>query len=464
MNEIKGKYTTAYLTLDNFEFELIKQVYNMVNHTAFDKKIVIMIDGHKGASSPIGFTMPMSKKIIPQVISVDIGCGVLSAKIGNKINVPFEILEKEVRKYIPMGFNVNETKTRPGHMPDFSFEKQFPWDDVNDTLNKFFTEYNQKFGYDFKPPIFDYRYFIERYNKEMKFNVKRVMNAISSMGGNNHFIEFGKSKKTGEYWVTVHTGSRNFGKLVCDYHTDVAKRELKYKRKVILNNAIEDIIKNSKDKTKIPFLIKKEKEKLGIDFNVSLKGLEYLEGDAACEYLTDMVFAQKYASFNRHQIIRIIFELLGDVKIKDEIESIHNYIDFKDFIIRKGAIRSYVGEKMVIPLTMEDGVVVCEGKSNPEWNNSCNHGSGRICSRSKSKELFSVEEYKKRMKNVYTTSISEKTIDESPMSYKNTNMILKEMEATATILDSIVPIINIKNKGEKPDWKNRNLKRKTEKR
>lgn len=173
-----------------------------------------------------------------------------------------------------------------------------------------------------------------------------------------------------------------------------------------------------------------------------------------------MVIAQVYASFNRRHMMEIVCEVLGVTKNGDTIESIHNYIDFKDFVIRKGAIRSYAGEKILIPFNMRDGILLCEGKSNVEWNCTSPHGAGRIMSRAKAKELLSLEHYERQMKGIYSSSINKGTLDESPSSYKDSAMIEAAIEPTATVLDKIVPILNIKAKNSGPSFKERKEEKK----
>ena len=444
MYYIKGKYTNALMTLDNFEEALVNQVYTMINHVAFDKPIAIMIDGHAGKGSCVGFTMPLSNKIVPSTIGVDGSCGLTSVNFG-KITLPnLEELEKEIREYVPTGMRVRENNKRNGKLPDFSFEKQFPWKKANDLLKSFSVAYNKKFNTSYTIPEFDYNWFIKTC-KRVNMDAKRAEMSISSMGSGNHFQSIDKSDKTNEIWFTVHTGSRNFGKCVCVYHEELAKKELENKRSVILRDKIEEIKKTTEDKTKIQSLIVLTKKELGLASDVSLSGMEYLEGQNAFNYFIDMIFINTYASFNRQCIVETVCEILNKKPI-ETIETVHNYIDFRDFIIRKGAIRSYIGEKMVIPLNMKDGILICEGKTNSDWNFSAPHGAGRKMSRSQSRKVIDFEKYKEQMIGICTTSVCESTIDEAPDNYKDSKMIEEMIEPTAIIIDRLRPILNIKAK------------------
>ena len=289
----------------------------------------------------------------------------------------------------------------------------------------------------------------------MVLKPNRAELSIGTLGSGNHFVEASKSDSCEDFWITIHSGSRNFGKMICEYHQEKAKNILDKKRNEGLRDKIEEITSNTSDKTKIPFLINEAKKELGLDFDFDVKGMEFLEGNDAFEYLIDMVVAQKYAQFNRKMMLNIICGILNVTKPKEIIESTHNYIDFRDFIIRKGAIRSYIGEKMIIPFNMRDGILVCEGKSNSEWNNSAPHGAGRIMSRTKAKESIDIDLFKKQMEGIYSTSVCKGTLDEAPDAYKDSKMIELAIEPTATIIDKLKPLLNIKDKNSGPSFKER---------
>jgi RNA-splicing ligase RtcB len=454
MIEIKGRYTNAFLTIEELEQEVINQVYRMANHIAFDKRIVVMPDGHAGKGSCIGFTMPMSRMIIPNVVSVDIGCGMLSANIGNKLTITLKELDDRIRRDVPMGINTHENAFRINSNERFSFEKCFSWEELNNELLAFVRAYNAKFGTNFTYSKYSYKDF-SALCKKIGMKENRAELSIGTLGGGNHMIEVGRSEKTSNIWITIHSGSRNFGKMICEYHQEKAKKILDKNRNEVLKERIEEILKNTVDKTQIPSLMAEAKKELGLDFDFDIKGMEFLEGGAAFEYLIDMVVAQKYAQLNRKMMLTIICNILGEIKPIDVIESVHNFIDFRDFIIRKGAIRSYIGERMIIPLNMRDGVLVCEGKSNEDWNNSAPHGAGRLMSRGKAKESIDLDKFKKQMEGIYSTSVCKGTLDEAPDAYKDSKMIEAAIEPTATILDKLKPLLNIKDKNSGPTFKER---------
>lgn len=260
----------------------------------------------------------------------------------------------------------------------------------------------------------------------------------------NHFLEYGETEDTRAF-LTVHCGSRNFGLKVAKYWMSQAKRGDLSKE---LNKRIKGIKETVHDKTKWESLIKKAKEEVK---QHNPEG--YLEGEKLQGYLSDMVIAQGYAKYNHEIIMNLAKEILLGYRIHEvsRIQTIHNYISFEDHIIRKGAIQSYSGRKMIIPFNMRDGLAICEGKSNEEWNFSAPHGAGRIMSRTAARKNIDVEEFKKSMEGIYSTSVGPGTIDESPMVYKNTEEIIKLISPTANILFFVRPKINIKSKDTMED-------------
>lgn len=264
--------------------------------------------------------------------------------------------------------------------------------------------------------------------------------SLGSVGGGNHFCEGGIGPDGNFVW-TIHCGSRNFGQKVFKYWDKIAKRPVS---KGDLKDGIEKIKRNCKDKTQLQHLIKEYAENAK-----SSKPNGYLCGEDMKGYLTDLFFAQAYAEWN-HEIIRraidkIMLEMFGASSI-EIIRSVHNYINPYDKIIRKGAITSYEEDLMIIPFNMRDGLAICTGKSNPDWNFSAPHGAGRIMSRAKAKSNISVVDFKKSMEGIYSTSVGRGTLDESPMAYKDMNEIIDNIKDTCEILYFIKPEINIKAK------------------
>lgn len=262
----------------------------------------------------------------------------------------------------------------------------------------------------------------------------------------NHFIEIGKDDND-DYWFVIHTGSRNFGKCVCDYWQNMAFKVICDAKNEEFRNRIEEIRENYKG-MEIKKKIKETRKELGLDVfrNDKLsKDLQWLEGEDAHGYLYDMIFAQKYAEVNRAYIAKVILNIIKVDEV-DRIETVHNFIDFRDFVIRKGAIRSYVGERMIIPFNPRDGILICEGKSNTDWNCSAPHGAGRLMSRTRAKKSISDEMTEKAMEGVFA---SEKPKDESPLAYKDSKIIEESLKPTCTIINRIKPIINMKDGGKK---------------
>jgi len=451
MGQIIGKYTIAHLQIEGVEQQCIDQIGKMVNHPAFTEKISIMPDTHAGKGSVIGFTMPLTEKVIPNVVGVDIGCGMLSFNVGKSISENKDKLlkvDEKIRSVIPFGNNLRQRSS----MPSKFFKENFPWDEANETGKMFVVSYNKKFKTNFNFVEFTYDWFL---NKQKQIGMKQDAElAVGTLGGGNHFIEIGKSANTGDIWTTIHCGSRNFGKEVCDFHQEKAKKLVDDKRNFNFKDVIDEIKKTSLP-SEIGNKIKLAKEEYGLNVpDENVNGMEYLEGQDAMDYLLDMVFTQIYAKFNRKTISDNIIDKLG-LDVKESIECTHNYINFNDMIIRKGSISSYVGEKMIIPFNMADGLLICEGKSNPDWNYSAPHGAGRLMSRGEASRKVDLDKFKFRMKGIVSTSVGKSTLDESPQAYKNPKMIEKAIEPTATILDRVKPILNLKDGGETLTWKER---------
>ena len=404
MIEISGKYTKAKIMIDDIDMNCMSQIVEIINHEAFTNNVVIMPDCHYGAGGPIGLTMPIGDKVIPNVVGVDLNCAMLSYNIG-KININHVDLDKKIRERIPTGINVNKKgKT---------------------ILDQGFQELCKKVGVDF-----DY-----------------AIRSLGTLGSGNHFIEIGRSQNTGDIWITIHSGSRNLGKKVCEYWQKRAcQKELFDKKEAIKK------IKELYPKKELETQILKFKEELK---KLRPTPLDFLTGIDRSDYIDDTLICQEYASLNRRTIMEEILSILGNPTIKDEIETIHNYIDTKDNMIRKGAIRSYIGERMLIPFNMRDGILICEGKSNPEWNFSAPHGAGRVLSRSKAKSNLNIEKFEEDMKGIFSTSVCHGTIDEAPDAYKDSSVIEKAIEPTAIILDKIIPIHNLKDISDNKPWKKR---------
>lgn len=431
--ELKGKYgKDCKVFIEDVEQEALSLIYGILDTKEFkDSKIRVMPDTHAGKGIVIGFTSPVQDSICPSHVGVDIGCCITTCLTGTKINPEeFEIIEHRIKKEIPMGFNINSK--RVFEMKDFikfmksEYQKaRSSWPEMIDEFDvseKGFTRLLQRIGMD-----------------EGMF-----YKSLCSLGGGNHFIEIGDHE--GNYAFTVHCGSRNFGNKVCRYWEKRASSgQIDNK---LLREEIEKLKKKTENKRDLPKKIEELKE----EFKSRISSNGYLTGENMKGYITDMVIAQAYAKYNHKLIcdkILSIFKKINNAKIQEIIQSIHNYIDISgDHIIRKGAIRSYSGEKMVIPFNMRDGLAICIGKSNEDWNCSAPHGAGRIMSRSKAKSDLSMEDFQESMKGIYTTSVCRNTLDESPMAYKDMDIILNAIQDTCDVLYMIKPVINIKSTDE----------------
>lgn len=436
MFSIKGLYSEANVMIGHVEESCIAQITHFLNHPAFTNPVVIMPDTHAGAGAVVGFTMEMTNKIIPNVIGVDIGCGMQSINIGKNLSLSFENLDLLIRNKIPFGQNVHDDSV-------LDMKKDFPWHRVNVLAEKFAMAYSNKFGESLDIPRYDIDWFIAKC-KDIGIDVRRAINSLASLGGGNHFIEVGISRNN-DYWITLHSGSRNFGLKICTYWQNRAKKFLGKDKKEAFRNVVNEIkIKYKYEPRKIKEEIRKLREEMNLDIGIDMKGCEWLENEDASGYLFDMIFSQVYAEINREYMIRIIEKILKSERT-DHIHSTHNFIDFDDFIIRKGAIRSYENERIIIPFNMRDGILICEGKSNPLWNYSAPHGAGRVMSRSQAKKNLSVEDFKIQMSEVFSTSVGYSTLDEAPGAYKDAKIIEEAIEPTAKIIDRIKPLHNMKD-------------------
>lgn len=387
---------------DNIEQQAIDQINLLLEQDAFkDSKIRIMPDVHAGKGCVIGFTGDLGDKVIPNIVGVDIGCGMLCVELG-KVDIDLQKLDKVIREYVPSGMNVRDL-----------------------------------------PVVSAYLYLNELYcSNELNNKGKWLERSLGTLGGGNHFIEVDEDDEGNKYLV-IHTGSRNLGKQVadiyqnkaieyCSYHQEmkdeknsVIKEYKEQGREKEIQQALIDITNKYAGKTKLP------------------KDLCYLEDDFRKQYLHDMKICQAFASHNRNYIASIILEEIGIIE-KDSFQTIHNYISFEDNIVRKGSISAKKGERVLIPMNMRDGCIIGIGKGNDDWNQSAPHGAGRIMSRMKAKETFNLDEFKESMKDVYTTSVSEDTLDEAPFVYKPMQEIIDCIGDTVEIEKVIKPIYNFK--------------------
>lgn len=397
--EVKGKYNSAIVMTDQIEDECVGQLVTLCSQEIFkDSKICIMPDCHAGKGCVVGFTASIKDRIIPNLVGVDISCSISTYKLDVK-DVDFEQLDQVIRKYVPSGMAVRSSVSK-------LISKA-----LQDKIYQVCKDINDVDGY------------------------RRHLLSIGTLGGGNHFLEINKDKD-GYLWLSVHCGSRNFGKKICDFHQDKAikiyQQRIDEKRAYALSQIApkdrQDWIKNHVDSEKLP------------------PELRYLDGEDLDLYVEHMKVAEEFANVNHQVIVHEICSHMG-WNVVDSIFTHHNYIEFlgnREMVIRKGAISAKKGERVIIPLNMKDGSIIGIGKGNEDWNSSAPHGAGRVLSRGKAKSVLSVEEFQDKMKDVWSSCISELTLDESPMAYKDMNVIIDAIGETVDIIDRIIPIYNYK--------------------
>lgn len=393
---------------NNIEEEALNQINLLLEQEAFkDCKVRIMPDVHAGAGCVIGFTGNLGDKVIPNIVGVDIGCGMLCVELG-KVNIDLEKLDNIIRQYIPSGFDVHE-------------ERKIKFDKLQEL----------------------------KCYRELK-DTKRLERSIGTLGSGNHFIEVDKDEEGNKYLV-IHTGSRNLGKQVAEYYQELANQLCNYNKIEYLERK-EKLIREYKEQGRKQE-IQKALEELAKEYsenrNKIPKDLAYLEGQYREDYLYDMKICQEYAQVNRKTIANIILKnLFEDKNINNfkHFETIHNYISFEDNIVRKGAISAKKDELVLIPINMRDGCIIAKGKGNDDWNQSAPHGAGRIMSRMEAKKKLNLKDFEETMKGIYTTSVSEDTLDEAPFAYKPMQEIINNIGDTVEIIKIIKPIYNFKAK------------------
>lgn len=443
MIELKGKYTDAKIFIDNVEEGVFQQVYEIINSpTSKGLKVRVMPDTHVGSGVCVGMSMELGEFLNVNVVGCDIGCGVTGARFSTKKPIDLKELESYIREHIPTGFNIHET----------SVVNELDFYEIQKIADLFVKKYNEKFKTSYVAPTYNEKWLSNKL-KEIKMDEDKFWKSLSTMGGNNHFLELGQDQEL-NYWITVHSGSRNLGIKIFDYWSNVANGKVNVASKEY-NDELQNIILNTVPKSDIPKKIQQLKEKYSLGIN---KGFIY--GDNLMGYIFDMIFTQYWAYINRISMLNVIKDGLNIKKYDEIINTTHNYIDMNDMVVRKGAVRSYIGEKFLLPFNMRDGILILSGLSNPDWLCTSPHGSGRLFSRGHAKKNIDFEEYKKSMKGIYTTSVNRDTIDESPQSYKSSKLIEQLIQDTAVVLNRIKPLMNIKDTGKSVSWKEKKLEKK----
>ena len=394
---------------DNIDDKAVEQINLLLEQDAFkDSKIRIMPDVHAGKGCVIGFTGDLGLKVIPNIVGVDIGCGMFCANLG-KIDIDYKVLDDFINSNIPSGMNVNDKK-----LVDFDLTRL-------------------------------------RCFKSLK-NLEWVENSLGSLGGGNHFIEIDESDD-GEKYLVIHTGSRNLGVQVADFYQDLADKlvnhdlEGYYKKRDEILTTYKELGKEREIET----ALKELKKELEVSKEVIPYELAYLEDNNREDYLHDMKICQEFAVLNRLTIAKRIAEYMG-WNIDNYFESVHNYISFDDNIVRKGSISAKLGERVIIPINMRDGCIVGTGLGNEDWNYSAPHGAGRVMSRMEALKNINLDEYKESMKDIYTTSVNEGTKDEAPFVYKSLEEILEHIIPTVKVDKIIKPKYNFKASEEVKPW------------
>lgn len=408
MKTLQGKNGEVKIFTDLVEDMAIEQVQSMADHEVSENAVIrIMPDVHAGKGSTVGTTIKLSEdfnqwKVSPNIVGVDVGCGILMYKLNDK-DINLERLDAVVHRSIPAGFNVHEKGQ-----------------DTKFTMNAI---------------------------KGLTFPVNgktsaRIHQSLGTLGGGNHFIELGVDED-GNHWLSVHSGSRNLGVQVANFHQNVAIQRL-HEKTVDLKGVIAKLKAEGRH-AEIQATVEKIKSETP-DITKEMETLAFLVGDDLKNYLNDMTIAQEYAHQSRTTMLDIIVREMG-FTVVDSFDSVHNFIehnDLKDGVIRKGATSAKLGERLVIPLNMRDGSLIAMGKGNVDWNLSAPHGAGRMMSRSQARRELSMDDFKAQMSDVYTSSVMESTIDEAPEAYKPAQSIVENIKDTVDIIHLVKPIYNFK--------------------
>ena len=408
MIEIKGTFNTARCYAKTVDARAIEQIRTMCNYPLTEDSVIrIMPDVHAGKGCTIGTTMTVRDKVCPNIVGVDIGCGMFVMKLAG--SEPDLVRLDAAAHQIPSGMNV--------------------WNSPAEAF-----------------PLEDLRCFAELKNR------KWLENSLGTLGGGNHFIELDRDS-SGNYYLVIHSGSRNLGKQAAELYQQRAVQmqkgtlDLQQRKKEIIRT-YRETGRDSEIQTALDAL---EADYKGRTTTVP-EDLCWLTGQPMLDYLHDVEVCQKFARRNRELMAEVLVEAIHGQPI-EMFHTIHNYIDTKEMILRKGAIAAHAGEKVLIPLNMRDGSVLAVGKGNAEWNFSAPHGAGRAMSRAQAKRTLTMEEYQESMKDIFTTSVAEGTLGEAPMAYKPKEDILSQIGETVEILDVIKPVYNFKAPDEEPVWK-----------
>lgn len=377
---VKGKATEAKVFTNDPQETAITQIKELCDQSFLSNaKIRIMPDYHAGKGCVIGTTIELQDKVVPNLVGVDVGCGVYTVKLANK-QVDFAKLDDVIRKYIPSGRKIHTGKAIANVQTEFPAAEHF------------------------------------RASHLLTTDKNRA--SLGTLGGGNHFIELSKDEE-GFHYITIHSGSRYVGATIADYYQKLA---IEHKADASLPD-----------------------------------DLAYLEGTAFNDYMYDMKLAQNYALANRTEMARMIIDQMN-FDVLEQFDTVHNYIDTEQMILRKGAVSAQKGERLIIPLNMRDGSIIAVGKGNPDWNYSAPHGAGRVLSRTQAMNTLNMEEFTKTMKDVWSTSVVPATLDEAPMAYKQAEAIIDQVTETLTIEKRLKPVYNFKA-SDQSGWRRKRRKK-----
>lgn len=395
---INGKHNAAIVYTDNIENTAHEQLEAVCDAPYLaDCKVRVMPDVHAGKGCTIGTTMTIHGKVVPNMVGVDIGCGMYTVKLEDK-SIDFNELDATIRKHIPSGRAVRSDVHQFAEQVDLNELQMASMCDID-----------------------------------------RAYRSIGSLGGGNHFIEVDKDND-GHLYLVIHSGSRHLGVQIADYYQDAAYWQLSGKKKQNINAVIAELKAQGRHKE-----ISETVKKLKVDLTESEipRDMAYVSGLLFDDYIHDMRITQHFAMLNRKAMADEIIRNMR-LTVADEFTTIHNYIDTDAMILRKGAVSAREGEQLLIPINMRDGSLLCVGKGNPDWNQSAPHGAGRLMSRKKAKEKLDLGDYRDAMSGIFSTCINNGTLDEAPMAYKSMDAILKHIAPTVNVVKVIKPVFNFK--------------------
>lgn len=398
MIEITGAHNTAKVFIDTIDETTRTQITTMCDQDFLENcRIRVMPDTHAGKGCTIGTTMTLHDKVVPNMVGVDIGCGMETAILDEK-SLDLEALDRFIRANIPVGMEIREYPHSYQTQADLSALRCFG-----------------------------------------QINEHRARHSIGTLGGGNHFIEVDRDDE-GTLYLVIHSGSRHLGTEVARWYQEEGYRSLSGNSRRQLQELLDALKAEGRFQEIEPALRAAKRRRPG---GAVAQDLAYVEGALFDDYLHDMALTQRFALLNRRAIVSEIVRGLG-LTVRETISTIHNYIDTGTMILRKGAVSAQKGERLLIPINMRDGSLLCVGRGNEDWNCSAPHGAGRLMSRHAAAAAFTVEEFRRSMEGIYTTSVGRDTLDECPMAYKDMSAIVDNIGPTAEIIKIIRPVYNFK--------------------